>query len=129
MFKRIYSNGISSLVGVKAEWVRPNTAKAKYLEIPVSELEIIPAESDKAKTTRFKMPVLFVVKERTVANGRSYLVVFHPKTGIGMSVVEPSASENIFGIFDPTAVLSKDCELPWFCRIYELETSFKAISE
>lgn len=141
MFKRMDTNGIRSLIGpaMKPENIKPNTAKARYLEIgiwemrkPAAAVAEVKTSSDAKAATKPKVflswPELRVESSRIVPNGRVYLVSFHPALKMGMHVVEGEYGKDIFADFG--SVLEDDVQkLPWFARVYEVTTAFTAMGE
>ncbi len=110
-----------NLSGVAPEMVRPNAAKAKYLEINASDCTASAVDKTETKW-KLTLPRLDCKIGRQAFNGYTFMVTFHPALKLGTIIVEGEIGQDIFRDVGP--IVTKDeIAFGWIARIYELDTS------
>ena len=120
MFRRIWTNGGSSLVGdvMRSENIRPNTGIGRYVEIAVGDMVAVPGAK---AVTRYHFSDLCVQGNRPTVGGRAYMIVFHPALSRAPLVLDGLAVGT--DVFDGVASITEGQSThSWIARVYELDT-------
>jgi hypothetical protein len=112
----------SNLSGVNAAWVKPNAAKAKYIEIKAADCTAIAVDKTETKW-KLTLPRLDCKMGRQAFNGYTFMVTFHPALKLGTLIVEGEVGVDIFADVGPLVIKDDVALLGWLARVYELDTA------
>lgn len=117
-FFPIYQSGMCNIQGISKDWVKPNPAKGRYLEIGFGDLA-----HGSTPTAKMSLPELKIKIVRQSFLGNAFVVQVHPKLpGGGMHLVEAIDGDSPFlGLAIADGIkpeLAKD--LSYIARIYEV---------
>jgi hypothetical protein len=98
--------------------VKPDLAKAKYIEIGIEHLQVEEAKDGKTRPASILPEILVKHKMAVPAYGYNFLLAFHPKAPWSSTIIEGQVGRSIFEDFHHKKV---DISLPYVVRVYEID--------